>query len=119
MDEVEAAPRASGFVQAAHIPHAHASAITGVKFSPSGRALASCSSDRLVKLWDGLSGAPLATLEGHLQGVSDVAWDPDGIFLASASDDTTIRIWDVATVRSAVLLRAPCRPPFWLPAPPP
>lgn len=89
----------ASFVQRLEIPNAHTAAITNVKFCPLGRVLASCSADRLVKLWDGTSGAPLATLEGHMQGVSDAAWDPDGIFLATASDDSTIRLWDVATVR--------------------
>ena len=77
---------------------AHDDSVTALRFSPNGRTLASSSSDRTVKLWDGLSGAPLNILAGHARGVSDIAWSPDGAYVASASDDTTIRLWDATTV---------------------
>ena len=89
----------TSFFESMVIHDAHSSSITSVKFSPSGDLVASSSSDKAVKIWNGSTGAALATLSGHSQGVSDVAWTADGSYLSSASDDTTIRIWDAATVR--------------------
>ncbi|KAL7943374.1 WD40-repeat-containing domain protein [Trichoderma barbatum] len=62
-----------------------------------GTQIASCSSDKTVKLWDPETGRCTATLEGHSKGVEWVAWAPDGKHLASASDDCTAKIWDCTT----------------------
>lgn len=42
-----------------------------------------------------LTGALLATLEGHTGWVKGVAFSPDGMRLASGSYDETIRLWDL------------------------
>ncbi len=41
-----------------------------------------------------LSGACLATLEGHGNAVMNCAWNWEGPRIASASRDRTVRIWD-------------------------
>src|SRR5216683_332928 len=61
-----------------------------VTFSPNGKALASASVNKTVKLWDVSSGKCTATLRGHNNRVCAVAFSPDGKTLASAGDPKTI-----------------------------
>jgi WD40 repeat protein len=69
-----------------------------VVFDPSGRMLASGSSDGTVQLWDVATGQCIATLEGSTSlGVSSLAFDSTGGTLASACADGTVKLWDVAT----------------------
>jgi len=54
-------------------------------FCPSlPRWLETCLDDT-VRLWDGRTGAPIATLEGHSGGVACVTFSPDGSRLTLAS----------------------------------
>jgi hypothetical protein len=56
----------------------HTRTVTDVAFSPDGRALASASYDKTIRLWNTASGAPRFTLAGHQDLVTSVA------FLSSA-----------------------------------
>lgn len=91
-----------------------------VACSPCGRFLATCGhsdipsgnvgrreypDDRVVRVWNLLTGEPVAAFRGHRGNVNCVAWSPDGTRLASGSDDSTILLWDVS------------RLPFKVPAP--
>lgn len=75
----------------------HKRGVAGVKFSPDGKWVASCSADCTLKIWSATTGALQHTLEGHLAGISTLAWSPDSRVLASGSDDKLIRLWDVTT----------------------
>jgi COMPASS component SWD3 len=52
----------------------------------------------LIKLWDGVTGEFIETLQGHTEGISDIAWASDGEYIASASDDKTVKIWSMEEV---------------------
>lgn len=62
--------------------------------------LASCSSDRTIKLWDLTTGICTATLTGHTDRVESIAFCPNPAtpyLLASGSYDETLKIWDIRT----------------------
>ncbi|DBA69004.1 hypothetical protein WJX79_000526 [Trebouxia sp. C0005] len=76
----------------------HAGEVFGVKFSPDGTVLASCSHDKHLYLWN-MHGEcdNYMVLKGHKNAVLDVHWTNDGEKLLSASPDKTVRVWDTST----------------------
>ena len=84
----------------------HSCQVRSVVISSDGRAIASCSDDQTVRLWDIGTGECLRTLQGHTNRVESVAFRLDGQALASGSYDETIRLWDVRTGECLKTLRA-------------
>jgi WD40 repeat protein len=68
-------------------------------FSPSGRKLATASSDHTACLWDAATGKPIGEPMVHGDEVWDVAFSPNEMLLATASADRTAAVWDTATGR--------------------
>jgi WD40 repeat protein/serine/threonine protein kinase len=68
-----------------------------VDWRPDGRVLASCGTDKTVKLWDGASGKLLRTLTGHEHPLGAVVWSPDGSRLASTDWQCHVKIWNTNT----------------------
>ena len=64
-----------------------------VTWHPQGKILASCSSDKKIKIWEG--NECVRTFEGHQKTVRALAWNQDGSRLASASFDGTTCIWNL------------------------
>jgi WD40 repeat protein len=73
---------------------AHDSTVKTVIYSPNGESLASCSSDRSIRLWK-TDGTLLQTLQDHQDAVNDIAFSPDGELLASGGADNLIKLWRV------------------------
>jgi predicted NACHT family NTPase len=83
---------------------AHESAVYDVAFSPDGAQLATCSTDKLAKVWDWKADMPAEKLklEGHDDAVWAVAFAKDGS-LATAGADRKIRLWTAEGKNEATL----------------
>ncbi|MFZ2615903.1 MAG: hypothetical protein WA077_07950 [Anaerolineae bacterium] len=81
----------------------HQGAVNSAHFSPDGGRIVSARADDSVRIWDGETGALLATLEGHTAGVWSAAYSPDGKRIVSASADQSVRIW-VSTIEELLAL---------------
>jgi len=77
----------------------HADVIHDLAFSPDGKILASCSYDRLVKLWDTTAKKELRVLKDHSDSVYGIAFRSDSQLLASVAADRAVKVWDIATGR--------------------
>jgi WD40 repeat protein len=83
---------------------AHEAAVYDLAFSPDGATLATCSTDKLAKLWNWKADKPAekAKLEGHSEAVWAVTWSKDGS-LATASADRKIKLWSAEAKEEATL----------------
>lgn len=92
----------------------HGGPVNVIRFSHTGRFLASGSDDKVIALLElksgvgqlsfGSSDGPnienwkaVLSLRGHSAGITDLSWSPDDDLLASCSLDSTVIIWDAIT----------------------
>ena len=73
----------------------HAASINEVCFSHDERRVASCSSDKTIKLWDPLDGNMVSTLYGHGDEVMGINFSHDSLFLVSCSLDNLVIVWNL------------------------
>eukprot|EP00924_Labyrinthula_sp_SR-Ha-C_P005431 snap_masked-scaffold_1-processed-gene-31.28-mRNA-1 protein AED:0.03 eAED:0.03 QI:0/-1/0/1/-1/1/1/0/546 len=73
----------------------HQQPVSQICFSPNGQFIASCSFDKKIKLWCGITGNFLSTFTGHVGAVYRIVFSADSALLASASKDSTVKIWAV------------------------
>jgi RNA polymerase sigma factor (sigma-70 family) len=68
-------------------------------FHPGGKAvaLAGCSEEGTIRLWDLGQGKEVLSLRGHPNLAMSVAISPEGRRLVSGGHDRTVRLWEVAT----------------------
>lgn len=70
-----------------------------VSWNPTGTILATCSTDKTVKLWTNTNKEKnewncISTLsDGHLRTIRWISWSPCGNMIATASFDASISIW--------------------------
>uniref|UniRef100_A0A2C9LBD3 WD repeat, SAM and U-box domain-containing protein 1 n=1 Tax=Biomphalaria glabrata TaxID=6526 RepID=A0A2C9LBD3_BIOGL len=80
-----------------HTITAHEGDVTAVAFS--NTVLATCSSDKTVRLWSNTDflELPSSPLLGHKYLIHCCEFSPLGFTLATCSQDGTLRIWDIKT----------------------
>ncbi len=87
--------------------------VAHVDLTADGRRAVTGGQDKLVRLWDVDTCAPVASLRGHSGDITAVAFDPAGRAVASAAADLTIRLWDAAAGAPRAVLAGLSRP-VWL-----
>jgi len=79
------------------IKPSHSDTVFGLAFSPDGKALATASADKFVKVFEVGSGKLLKQLAGHTHYALSVGWRADGRALVSSGADKTIKLWSYPT----------------------
>ena len=74
---------------------AHSKYILKCMMSPNGQALATCSADSTIKLWNPDDLSEIKTLKGHSRWVWDCRFSADSQYLVSVSSDHSARLWDI------------------------
>lgn len=84
---------------------AHDGEVNAVKWSPTGKYLASGGADRRIKLWTFDEEKPVCSskLDGCNLAVTCLDFDPDEAYVACGSNDFAVRLWTLATQRSLVV----------------
>ncbi|NQT14137.1 MAG: protein kinase [Planctomycetes bacterium] len=75
----------------------HTSQVSQLSFSPDGASLASCGSDRVLRVWDLSREEETMQFKHSGSAARRVAFSPDGQSIASGHGDGNVRIWNVAT----------------------
>lgn len=78
-----------------HTIPAHTLEVNDLSLSCDENLLASCSNDRLVKVWDNKSTLVRAILQGHTKAVRGVSFFDSDTKLASGACDGTVKLWDI------------------------
>lgn len=84
--------------------HLGAMALDALDFSQDGRWLATGGRDKMVRVWDMLTGANTLMLAGHTDWVTDVHFNQDGTRLISGGQDHSVRVWDTRTYSQTLTL---------------
>lgn len=56
-----------------------------------------------VRLWDAVTGLPMAVSDGPMHHTRSPAWNPDETMVATKSDDGTVRLWGANGTQRMVL----------------
>lgn len=73
------------------------------RLSPDGSQIAACS-NRVVRIFDSLTGTETAVLKGHFEVVGSLCFSPDGRRLLSGSHTGTTKVWDLAAGGQRILV---------------
>ncbi|SPC62597.1 related to THO complex subunit 3 [Ustilago sp. UG-2017b] len=92
----------------------HRSSVRGLGWSIDGRKLATCSSDRTIRIWvpeRSIDHRASTEIRGHTDSVDQLIWHPTNPELvATASGDKSVRIWDTrlnSTTETAMVVATP------------
>lgn len=73
----------------------HSGSINDCKFNSDGTCLASCSTDKKVKLYDLRCKRLIQNYDAHGEAVTKVDFHPKNNFLMTTSLDSKIKIWEI------------------------
>ncbi len=75
----------------------HKRAVTDLSFSKYAKVLASCSTDKTIKIWNLNDFSCINTFEGHLSSVLRIHWVYYGTHIISAGADGLVKFWNLKT----------------------
>lgn len=81
---------------------AHRGLVGGLAFSPNAKLVASAGSDRIIQIWDAVTGVHVQSLTGHTDYIPQLLFADDRTLL-SRSYDATTRQWDLVTGKHETL----------------
>ncbi|KAJ3321463.1 U3 small nucleolar RNA-associated protein 13 [Boothiomyces sp. JEL0866] len=73
----------------------HKRGIWNVKFSPVDQVIATCSTDKTLKVWNIRDYSCIRTFEGHLNTVLNFSFVSTGLQLLSTGSDGLMKLWNV------------------------
>ena len=73
----------------------HNGMVNCVRFHPDSTCLASCGTDKKIKIFDCRSQRLLQHYDAHDDAVNSINFNASGTHLISTSNDSTIKIWDL------------------------
>ncbi|TPX43459.1 hypothetical protein SeLEV6574_g05057 [Synchytrium endobioticum] len=84
---------------------AHASGISCARYAPQGTMFATCGGDGCIKIYDGINGKCVNTIERAHGGssVSSVKFSKSGRYLLSSGQDSVAKLWDVTMGRAVCM----------------
>lgn len=71
--------------------------MTDISFSKYAKVLASCSTDKTIKIWNLNDFSCINTFEGHLSSVLRIHWIYYGTHIISAGADGLVKFWNLKT----------------------
>jgi WD40 repeat protein len=74
-------------------------------FSPDGQSLATAGEDRVIRIWETVTGKLRQELVGHTNQVLALAFHPGGTRLASSGREHDVRLWDLTGGSDVASLR--------------
>ena len=81
------------------IDPAHDGWIRAIAVSPDGGQLATCGTDRVLRMWSSLDGSKLQEISGPTDDPYCLAFHPDGRSLVTGDLRGVVRHWDLATAK--------------------
>jgi hypothetical protein len=88
----------------------HEGPVTHLAWAPTGKTLASGSTDKTARLWNGTTGKPIATIIVSW-AVQALAWSPDGKTLGSSGVDDRLNFWNPTNGQLVNFVASPGSPP--------
>ena len=79
-----------------------------VDWHPDGQSVALACSDRVVRIWDTVTGKISSRLHGHGGEVTHISFHPAGNLIATSSYDGKTKLWNVGESREVLEAETIC-----------